>query len=119
MKNKGNHTNQPLQRPDKDGKADLPGYPLYPAAQDIFVKGKEEKNLNPEDTTKTKESGDDEKAGKNNEKDFAEDASGSDLDVPGPELDEEQERIGNEDEENDYYSLGGDDHNDLDEDKGG
>jgi len=25
--------------------------------------------------------------------------------------------IGSEDEENNYYSLGGDDHNDLDEDK--
>lgn len=30
-------------------------------------------------------------------------------------LDDEQEDIGNEDEENNYYSLGGDNHNDLDE----
>ena len=42
---------------------------------------------------------------------------GSDLDIPGSELDDEQENAGNEDEENNYYSLGGDDHNDLDEDK--
>jgi hypothetical protein len=38
--------------------------------------------------------------------------------VPGSELDDEQEDIGNEDEENNYYSLGGDRHNDLDEDRG-
>ena len=41
--------------------------------------------------------------------------SGDDLDVPGSELDDQQESIGSEDEENNYYSLGGDDHNDLDE----
>ena len=29
-----------------------------------------------------------------------------------------QENIGTEDEENNYYSLGGDNHNDLEEDKG-
>jgi hypothetical protein len=44
--------------------------------------------------------------------------SGSDLDIPGSELDDGQEKIGKEDEENNYYSLGGDHHNDLDEDKG-
>ena len=37
------------------------------------------------------------------------------LDVPGAELDDTDEKIGEEDEENNYYSLGGDDHNDLDE----
>lgn len=36
--------------------------------------------------------------------------SGDDLDVPGAELDDKQERIGSEDEENNYYSLGGDKH---------
>lgn len=50
--------------------------------------------------------------GDNNEKDFGDDVSGGDLDVPGSELDDEQERIGSEDEENNYYSLGGDRHND-------
>jgi len=54
----------------------------------------------------------------NNEKDFEDDMSGGDLDIPGSELDDQQESIGSEDEENNYYSLGGDDHNDLDEDKG-
>lgn len=36
--------------------------------------------------------------------------SGGDLDVPGSELDDVQERIGSEDEENNYYSLGSDKH---------
>jgi hypothetical protein len=118
MKNIVNRTNQPLQQTAEEGTKDLPGYPLYPASEDIFVKSKEEENINPEDTTKTKESGDNGKAGENNEKDFADDESGSDLDVPGSELDDEQENNGNEDEENNFYSLGGDNHNDLDEDKG-
>jgi hypothetical protein len=34
-------------------------------------------------------------------------------------LDDAQENIGSEDEENNYYSLGGDDHENLDEDKAG
>jgi hypothetical protein len=33
-------------------------------------------------------------------------------------LDDELEDIGGEDEENNYYSVGGDDHDNLDEDKG-
>lgn len=36
--------------------------------------------------------------------------------MPGAELDDADENIGEEDEENNYYSLGGDDHNDLEED---
>ena len=43
------------------------------------------------------------------------DFSGNDLDVPGAELDDEQESIGSEDEENNNYSLGGDNHEDLEE----
>ena len=43
--------------------------------------------------------------------------AGDDLDVPGSELDDADEKIGEEDEENNYYSLGGDDHDDLEEDK--
>jgi len=116
MKSKSSHTNSPVRNKDNKEKTDLPGYPVYPADQDIFSKFKEETNINPEDTSKTKAPND--KAGKNNEKDFTDDQSGSDLDVPGSELDDELERIGSEDEENNYYSLGGDDHNDLDEDKG-
>ena len=39
-----------------------------------------------------------------------------DLDIPGSELDDKNEDIGEEDEENNYYSLGGDNHNNLEED---
>lgn len=35
------------------------------------------------------------------------------LDVPGSELDNEQQKIGSEDEENNYWSLGGNNHADL------
>jgi hypothetical protein len=45
------------------------------------------------------------------------DFAGSDLDVPGSELDDASEEVGSEDEENNNYSLGGDNHQDLDEDK--
>ncbi|MGN6402287.1 MAG: hypothetical protein ACTHMD_17640 [Flavisolibacter sp.] len=40
----------------------------------------------------------------------------SDLDIPGAELDDENENIGEEDEENNYYSLGGDRHEAQEED---
>ena len=40
----------------------------------------------------------------------------SDLDVPGSELDDDNEKIGEEDEENNYYSLGGDRHEGQEED---
>lgn len=39
----------------------------------------------------------------------------SDLDVPGSELDDENEDVGEEDEENNYYSLGGDRHDNQEE----
>ena len=44
--------------------------------------------------------------------------TGEDLDVPGSKADEAKSNAGSEDEENNYYSLGGDNHNDLEEDKG-
>lgn len=43
-------------------------------------------------------------------------AQGSDLDIPGGEADDAGEQVGSEDEENNYYSLGGDEHNSLEED---
>ena len=42
----------------------------------------------------------------------------NDLDVPGAEQDDPDEEIGEEDEENNYYSLGGDAHEALEEDQG-
>jgi hypothetical protein len=40
----------------------------------------------------------------------------TDLDVPGSELDDANESVGEEDEENNYYSLGGDRHESQEED---
>ena len=40
----------------------------------------------------------------------------TDLDIPGSELDDDNEAIGEEDEENNYYSLGGDRHEAQEED---
>jgi len=111
MKNKNDNKNFSDHQVSKEEK-EVSGYPLYPENDDIYSKGIEEKDINPEDISETKQSN------KNARKNFNEDISGGDLDVPGSELDDEQENIGNEDEENNYYSLGSDDHNDLDEDNG-
>jgi len=77
----------------EEEKKDLPGYPHYPSKDDIYNRDKEE-DLKEEDPA----------------------VKG--LDVPGAELDDADEEIGEEDEENNYYSLGGDNHEDLEEDKG-
>lgn len=45
------------------------------------------------------------------------DFSGQDLDIPGAELDDDREAIGAEDEENNSYSLGGENHEALEEDQ--
>lgn len=45
------------------------------------------------------------------------DFTGQDLDVPGSELDDRAEETGDEDEENNLYSLGGENHEDLEEDR--
>lgn len=94
----------------------FPGYPLYPASDDIYQRDQLESNVKPNDTSKTKVPN--EKVGMRNEKGFCDDKSGDDLDVPGSELDDQMESVGSEDEENNYYSLGGDNHNDLEEDRG-
>ncbi|MBA4410549.1 MAG: hypothetical protein Q8S54_04560 [Bacteroidota bacterium] len=96
----------------------LPGYPIYPESEDIYSIYLEEKDINPEDISKTKVQTENYNYGTTNEYDFDNDFSGGDLDIPGSELDDEMENIGSEDEENNYYSLGGDDHEDLEEDQG-
>jgi hypothetical protein len=81
----------------------LPGYPEYSADEDIYSKENKESlnvDLLPDEfAAKQIPSADD------------------GLDVPGSELDDSSEAIGEEDEENNYYSLGGDNHNNLDEDQ--
>lgn len=43
------------------------------------------------------------------------DTAGRALDVPGSDADDVMERSGSEDEENNYYSIGGDNHDALEE----
>jgi len=89
-------------------------YKPYPVVDDIFNKYKEV-DLNTEDKIKLSESDvipEIEKGKKLNEVENVDQ-----LDVPGSELDDAMEKIGSEDEENNYYSIGGDNHNDLEEDK--
>ena len=71
------------------------GYPVYPASEDIYSKHKGEPYYETEESIL----------------DIG-------LDVPGAELDDANELIGEEDEENNYYSLGGDYHHNLDEPQG-
>ena len=96
-------------------KTKVEGYPKYPAGEDIYRKAKEVKDIDPEDSPKTKSSIPKDHGG-HHDNDFDDDLYDGDLDVPGSELDDDLENIGSEDEENNYYSIGGDNHNDLEED---
>lgn len=84
--------------PEKTEDKDLPGYPHYPESEDIFEQ---------EERARSEQVGQEEM-----EKERSLDEG---LDVPGAELDDAQEEIGAEDEENNYYSLGGDNHEDLEQ----
>ena len=96
------------KKDDSAKKNKTAGYKRYPVHEDIYRRQKEEKDIDPEDTSKLKTPIED--LGELNEKDFEDDVTGSDLDIPGTELDDSMEDIGSEDEENNYYSLGGDNH---------
>ena len=106
-----NHSNSQTGKNDEN---DLQGYPIYSEDEDIYRNFKEEEDINPEDTSKTKEPNSTNTIRK---KDLDDENHENDLDIPGSELDDLQEDIGNEDEENNYYSIGGDDHLNLDEDQ--
>lgn len=73
----------------------LPGYPKYPAEEDIYKQEKEEEFVEDESLKKASDSPE---------------GPGDDLDVPGAELDDSNEAIGEEDEENNYYSMDDDPH---------
>lgn len=112
-----------MKNPEKFPKAaneqieDNDGYPKYPESDDIYNKFDKEFDIDPENISKKKEIIKIDENQTWNEKNFNQDKSGSDLDIPGTELDDDQENIGSEDEENNGYSIGGDNHNNLDENK--
>lgn len=70
----------------------------YPANEDIYNQDKLE-DIDPENISSDKTITQNENEWKQNS-----DKIGNDLDVPGSELDDEQEDIGSEDEENNFYS---------------
>jgi hypothetical protein len=78
--------------------------PIYKKEDDIYNRAKEEPLEDEDQQEKIKKAANDK-------------MPGEDLDIPGAELDDVEEAIGEEDEENNYYSLGGDNHEDLEEDK--
>lgn len=82
-----------------EDKQEFPGYPHYHAQEDIYAQ---------EDKIPDERTGQDPAGEENPAMDVG-------LDVPGAELDDASEAIGTEDEENNYYSLGGDNHDDLEE----
>lgn len=147
----------------QDEKQGFPGYPHYPASDDItnkgdditdmgddFIVGDEQqeavtapeipdeqdresdvteediKMLSAADQNRDMEDADPEEPGLDTQDEDGDPLNeagsstygdqGAELDVPGSEADDASEAIGSEDEENNYYSLGGDNHEDLEED---
>ncbi|MCY7310577.1 MAG: hypothetical protein LH619_07345 [Chitinophagaceae bacterium] len=92
----------------------FPAYPLYPVNDDIYNKKNKEGYLGDDNIAESKTHT--VASQTQNAKYFEQNETEEDFDVPGSELDDEQEKIGGEDEENNYYNIGGDNHNNLDED---
>ena len=108
----------PIIKKRGDYDVDIPAYPLYPESEDIYNKSQEVKDINLEDLSKIKDVRNFEVIDSKKDKELHDILYGGDLDIPGSELDDEQENTGNEDEENNYYSIGGDEHTDLTENQG-
>jgi hypothetical protein len=74
----------------------------YPANEDIYNQDEELEDIDPDGISNERS------LNINNDNEWKQnsDKLGNDLDVPGAELDDEQEEIGSEDEENNYYSEG-------------
>ncbi|WP_202182966.1 hypothetical protein [Chitinophaga solisilvae] len=118
--------NKPGKKQEEE--KEFPGYPEYPAGDDIMSKGNRNNEVDidmdevtgsfrhnselPPAKKKSPRKSDEQ------EETWRQDKTGDDLDVPGAELDDEEEAIGEEDEENNLYSIGGDRHEDLEEDNG-
>lgn len=71
----------------------------YPANEDIYNQEDKLEDIDPEDISGERIINQNNHEWKQNS-----DKLGDDLDVPGAELDDDQEEIGSEDEENNFYS---------------
>ena len=107
MIDKIKNTNFEGKKPEKDDT--LKGYPPYPPSEDIYNRFTEEVDIDPENLLEMKPKNADDTPKPRNEEDLVSD----DLDVSGAEADDAEEAIGSEDEENNYYSIGGDNHDNL------
>ena len=118
MKQDYKNTKRPIQDMDSESKENFPEYPKYPASEDVYSQFTEESEIDPENPSRLKDS--DDTLGAWNEKTFKEDLVGDDLDVPGSETEQDIEQESNviEDEENSYFSIGGDNHSELEENQG-
>lgn len=72
----------------------------YPANEDIYNQEERLEDIDPQDISGERIINNDNEWKQNSDK------IGNDLDIPGAELDDQQEDIGSEDEENNYYSEG-------------
>ena len=100
---------------ENEKQTNLLGYAQYPPNEDILNNNQQPLDIDLDKIAESKE--------QNETKLIIDDGLNdnyleNDMDMPGVELDDEDEAIGSEDEENNYYSLGGDNHNDLEEDRG-
>ncbi len=86
-------------------KTDFKGYPLYPSSEDIYNKCQEKRDVNPEDIAHGKDRDETDSMESRDDSSFNAGFPGSDLDVPGADLDDLMEEVGEEDEENNFYSL--------------
>jgi len=103
MKNKLRHPK--VHHPESNASnSEVMDYPINVVNDDTDSQWEEDMEINPEGIFRKKV------APKGNE-------LGSGLDVPGSELDDQQESVGSEDEENNYYSIGGENHKELEEDQ--
>ena len=118
MKERDKSMGLTTRRKGKEENNNLRGYPLYSAGEDFYSKYQEDKDVDPENISLVEDFAGNEKISTIRVLDSENPPSVGNLDVPGAELDDKQEEIGSEDEENNYYSIGGDDHLDLEEDKG-
>jgi hypothetical protein len=87
----------PALKEDEDDLGIVPGTEADVTAEDLILLGEKDQDM---------DMGEDEDI--RNRAGFPLDSTGDDLDVPGSEIDDANEDIGEEDEENNYYSLGGD-----------
>lgn len=100
-----------MEEQERKREKTFPGYPVYPPEEDIMNQGNKE-DLDVESLTRSDRGRGPKQVPPKHRRPEEED----ELDIPGAELDNDEEEIGTEDEENNFYSLGGERHEDLEED---